>query len=237
MGALQDRFRRALEHAAKNPTELARAVGIKQPSVHQFLRGKAQRWRYTLDAARFLGVRPEWLENGSGPMVGVGGKPIKSLTHGSKDASDSTEHVVELDVRAGAGGGGIGPGLADSDGEGVISDDATKGRWLLPPEYLRELGIRSARAFVVEVKGDSMAPTLESGDRVMVDMADKAPSPPGIFALWDGLGLVVKRLDPILDADEPRVAIISDNPKHRAYERTMDEIRIVGRVVWRASRM
>lgn len=244
MGALQKRFREALASAkttgrpVNNPTRLAKALGITQPSVHQFLTGKAQRWRHTLDSARHLGVRVEWLERGSGPMLDDDPPAITTRRRGDTVTDSQSRSVVEIDLRAGAGGGGIAPSLAESAGDRVISTEITKGHWQLPDDYLRELGVRPARAFVVEIKGDSMSPTLESGDRVMVDMEDRTPSPPGVFALWDGIGLVVKRLDPVLDdGDDPKIAIISDNAKHRAYERTMAEINIIGRVVLRASRM
>lgn len=220
-----------MTYARTSQGKLARAIGIRQPSVSAFLASDARVWKYTPAAARFTGVRVEWLERGTGPMTDDYQLSTPSVT------DFQSILVPEIDVRAGAGGGGLAVALAESTGEQEISNEITKGNWQLPADYLRDLGIRPSRAFVVEVKGDSMSPTLESGDRVMVDMGDRAPSPPGVFALWDGLGLVVKRLDPILDGDEPRVAIISDNPKHRAYERTMDEINIVGRVVLRASRM
>jgi hypothetical protein len=57
-------------------------------------------------------------------------------------------------------------------------------------------------------------------------------SPPGIFVLDDGMGLVAKRLEHIPNSDPPAVRVISDNPLYPAYERTADEIRIIGRIRW-----
>jgi phage repressor protein C with HTH and peptisase S24 domain len=49
----------------------------------------------------------------------------------------------------------------------------------------------------MHVEGDSMMPTLHDGDIVLVDLARRAPIPPGIFVLHDGMGLVAKRLEHI----------------------------------------
>ena len=80
-----------------------------------------------------------------------------------------------------------------------------------------------------------MAGVLESGDKVIVNVADRAPSPPGIFILWDGLGRVAKRLEYLEEHDPPLVRIMSEQPRYRTYERTPGEVNIVGRVVgvWR----
>ena len=85
---------------------------------------------------------------------------------------------------------------------------------------------------IMHVEGDSMAPTLLDGDTVLVDMTRRAPNPPGIFVLDDGMGLVAKRLEHIANSDPPAVRVISDNKHYPEYERTADEIHIVGRIRW-----
>ena len=54
-------------------------------------------------------------------------------------------------------------------------------------------------------------PTVLDGDIVLVDLGRSAPTPPGVFVLYDGMGLVAKRLEHIPNSDPPRVRIISDN--------------------------
>jgi len=63
-------------------------------------------------------------------------------------------------------------------------------------------------------------------------MTRRAPNPPGIFVLDDGMGLVAKRLEHIANSDPPAVRVISDNGFYSPYERTADEIHIVGRIRW-----
>jgi phage repressor protein C with HTH and peptisase S24 domain len=244
MGALQKRFREALAYAkatgraVQNPTQLAKALGLKQPSVHGFLKGSSERWKQTPDSARLLGVRLDWLARGEGPMLDEEADQARfTSARASGEVTELQSQLVpEVDLRAGAGGGGL-AALSEREGEFAISDDVTKGHWLLPPDYLRELGVRPARAFVIEVRGDSMAPTLESGDRVIVDMADNRPSPPGVFVLWDGIGYVAKRIEPVRPSEPLRYRVASDNPHHTPYEILEDEAKIVGRVIWRAQRI
>lgn len=84
----------------------------------------------------------------------------------------------------------------------------------------------------MKVEGDSMEPTLFDGDTVLVDLDLKAPNPSGIFVLDDGIGLVAKRLQHVPNSDPPAVRVISDNKHYPKYERTADEIVIIGRIRW-----
>jgi len=77
-----------------------------------------------------------------------------------------------------------------------------------------------------------MAPTLEDGDMVMVDTGRTSPSPPGIFILDDGVGLVAKRVDAVPHSFPQQPPLPPDNPAYSNYQRRIDEVRILGRVVW-----
>ncbi|MCZ4279782.1 LexA family transcriptional regulator [Kiloniella laminariae] len=150
-----------------------------------------------------------------------------------------SDSVAEIDVRGGMGGGGEAGVAYHPDGKGDVSiADDIRGNWSLPSEYLRtELHVQPTAARIIEVQGDSMTPTLVSGDRVMIDINDQRPTPPGIFALWDGFGVVVKRIEHIPNTDPPLLRISSDNANHAEYQRTFDEVNIIGRVIWYGRRM
>jgi hypothetical protein len=85
---------------------------------------------------------------------------------------------------------------------------------------------------IMHVEGDSMAPTLLDGDTVLVDMTRRAPNPPGIFVLDDGMGLAAKRLEHVPNSDPPAVRVIFDNGFYSPYERSAEEIHIIGRIRW-----
>lgn len=154
-------------------------------------------------------------------------------------AREDMESVIEVDTRAGAGGGGFWSteNNETNDVGYIVSADVKKAEWMLPTMYLRQyLGIYSRNAKIIEIAGDSMAPTLMSGDRVIIDLSQRNPSPPGMFAIWDGVGVVCKRLELLTNTDPHRLMLISDNPKNLTYERTAEEVNIIGRVVWYARR-
>lgn len=71
MNTLQDRF----QHAMKGPPKvsqaaLARACKVSPPTVHAWVKGDAEtlKGENLMNAAKRLGVRPEWLASGKGPM-------------------------------------------------------------------------------------------------------------------------------------------------------------------------
>jgi phage repressor protein C with HTH and peptisase S24 domain len=77
-----------------------------------------------------------------------------------------------------------------------------------------------------------MAPTLTTGDRVIIDTGHKSPTPDGLYAIRDTFeGIVVKRLQMVRSAQPARVKIISDNPNHATEEVQLSELEIVGKVL------
>jgi phage repressor protein C with HTH and peptisase S24 domain len=95
------------------------------------------------------------------------------------------------------------------------------------------LPYKSKHFAVINVAGDSMEPTLQPEERVIVDMSVNNYARPGIYVLrWDGC-LYVKRLE-----KEPMgpLHIISDNPSVPSWKIDMRpdsqlEITILGRVI------
>jgi len=82
-----------------------------------------------------------------------------------------------------------------------------------------------------------MAPKLEHDDLVMVDCSQQTPSPPGIFILYDGVGLVAKQIEIIPNSVPQKLLIRPENPAYRVYQRRIDEIQIIGRVIWFGRRL
>ncbi len=107
-----------------------------------------------------------------------------------------------------------------------------KDNWRIPIEYLNEINLQPQTVCIIEALGDSMHPTISNGDKVIIDTSDqgKKPSPDGVFAIWDGIGVAIKRIE-IIPASTPQmVKIISDNPKHSSYETQANSCHIIGRV-------
>jgi hypothetical protein len=147
--------------------------------------------------------------------------------------------VPEIDVYGGMGAGGIATqGYAFVDGNHYPAD-SVRAEWLFPAQFLEgDLRAKRNRAHVIEVRGDSMEPTLLSGDRVIVDTSHNRPSPDGIYAIEGPLGdVVVKRLQVIRASDPLAVRIISDNPRQAEEVIEIECLRVIGRVAGRITRM
>ncbi len=135
--------------------------------------------------------------------------------------------VREIDVRASAGAGAVNDGFVE-----------TKAQWVFPEAVIRyELRANPKTLRMITIDGDSMEPMLSSGDRILIDTAQRVPAPPGIFVIWDGIGLVAKRVEHKIDSDPPSLIIKSINPDYETYERYAQEVHIAGRVIWAARRL
>lgn len=134
--------------------------------------------------------------------------------------------IPEIDVRASAGPGALLEGFEE-----------TKDVWYFPDAMIRhEFRAQAESLRIITIDGDSMEPVLSSGDRIMVDTSQRVPVPPGIFVIWDGMGIVAKRIEHILSSDPAKLRIMSVNPDYETYERDAEEVHVIGRVVWSARR-
>lgn len=148
--------------------------------------------------------------------------------------------IKELDTRAGAGGGGTGAVASSKDGHLIFPEDVTRPEsWYIPDAFLRDqLRLTSERALIIEVIGDSgydpsnphVMGSVFSGNRIVVDTADRDPAQPGQFAIYDGNGIVVKTASVVYDSDPIKIRLSSRNPIYQPYDVLADEGRIIGRV-------
>jgi len=158
----------------------------------------------------------------TGGLGAAGGALVLRGVNLVNHAVDRGEKADKLDVSAAAGGGRA--------GDDIPCDDTAIA---FPPTLLRRITAAPTSGLrLITISGDSMTPTLEDGDMVMIDTGRTSPSPPGIFVLDDGVGLVAKRVDAVPNSFPQQLRLSSDNPAYSNYQRRIDEVRILGRVVW-----
>ena len=134
-----------------------------------------------------------------------------------------TVNIPEVMVEASAGPGAL-------TGEHV----EVESYWTLPRNMFRR-GSRTALESVriVRVRGESMEPELSGGDRLVVDTADRDPATGVLFVLWDGNGLVVKRIETVsADGGPQTFRLKSANPRYADYDCLAGDVHIAGRVLW-----
>lgn len=236
METLAARIQWALDQSDRNQSDLAKAVGVTRNSVSQWITGKTEPAAASLKkAAVYLKVDVHWLATGEGQPRRGRSAEAESSVDSDLGLRDVDGAILEVDVRAGAGGGGVPIEAYVTDGNGnSYHAEGIRDRWIIPPAIVREmLHATPTHIRVFEVIGDSMEPRLQEGDRVFIDVRYRVPSPEGIFALWDGYGVVIKRVQVVRGSDPLRLRIISVNSQYEPYEATTEEVNIIGRYAGR----
>lgn len=126
-----------------------------------------------------------------------------------------------------------------SAGSGSFIDTEYQVASLAFPEgYLQRITRANPRDLaVISVKGDSMTPTLQDDDVVMLDLTKRDLSYDGLFVIRDnGDALLVKRIGRA--SRSGHVSLISDNRDHYpSVERALTDIDVLGKVLWKGGKV
>lgn len=213
---MHERLRVRIRQLGMNVAEVARTAEVNRSFVYDILRGRSQvpNLEKLTRIAAVLNVDQDWLLSGKGKVKGD-----DPITEAYENAFVAVQYV---NANPSMGGGR------------VVEDEESSGRdFHFRRAWIRDrLKAAPSMLRVMKVLGDSMMPTLNDGDTILIDLNQRNPTPPGVFVLHDGMGLVAKRLERIPMSDPPRVSIISDNPRYSPYECTSEEVNILGRVRW-----
>lgn len=209
-----DVFRR-LDALGLKQRHLAAAIGIEENKLSKTKIGERQ-----FKAPELLAAR-DWLEQQEATRSKM--PRVQSDTPPTLKSEDGSVPLRHLDLSLSMGDGTT---LEDYYEEGVFEFDAA---------LLRRISRAPAyRLIVGQGVGDSMMPTLLNEDMVIFDTTQTVLN--AMDKIWAisiyGQG-AVKRLRRI-SAD--RVLVISDNPTVGSHEYPVEDVRILGRVIWSARR-
>ncbi|WP_235048508.1 S24 family peptidase [Halomonas sp. PBN3] len=141
---------------------------------------------------------------------------------------------------------GPGPGMAAValyDVEGAAGDgrslegERVEGELYFPEAQLAALGVSPGQVAGVKVRGDSMEGTLDDGDWVLVDLANRDPRRSGVFLLWQSGERRIKRVQRLPGG---ALQLISDNthyPPEMIRPEDMRDVEILGRCEVRIGRV
>jgi phage repressor protein C with HTH and peptisase S24 domain len=208
---------RLLNERGVDYARLSEKIGRNPAYIQQYIKRGSPRRLAEEDRARiaaYLGV----------PEAMLGG-PVQRVAAAPRARANDMVLVPKLAIGASAGAG------ASIDGEPV------EGEVAFDPKWLRGLGADPRALSIIRVEGDSMAPTLNDGDDILVDGGDTAARlRDGIYVLRMDDVLMVKR---IARAPGPgRISVISDNVQYRSWDDLpMTAVQLVGRVVWTGRRV
>lgn len=212
-----ERLRDAMERAQINQSQLARKVGVKQPSIARLLTGETKTTKAIDLIAQVLGTTSAHLRGeDEEPLARARDRRLGFRGAEPEEGGDLVK-VQEIDFAYGLGG--------------AYMDQPVKARtmtfsrkWLRnftdsPTEYL----------YFAQGIGDSMEPRIHSSDVVLIDTHDRTPKGGDlIWACAFGQVAMIKRLRPMPDGS---VKILSDNPNVPPETAHDGELHVLGRVV------
>lgn len=215
MATLSERLTSLMYEKGISQAELARLIGIKQPSVFKILSGETRNPKKILEIATALNVDPHWLKTGEGDP-----DPSYRIVEVSEPQNPNTVRIDILDVEASAGNGAY---LSPTE-QGLLSQEFDL------TFFRQQFGRADAKHLkLITVKGDSMAPTLESGDLLYVDISENYFSADGLYVFTFDGQTFIKRLQKV----GKEMLVISDNPTYKEWTFTQDDdVFIHGRVIF-----
>jgi hypothetical protein len=208
---------RLLTERGVDYARISQVIGRNPAYIQQYIKRGSPRRLAEDDRARiaaYLGVSEAML-----------GGPVQRVASPARVRGPGMILVPKLAIGASAGAG------ASVDGEAV------EGEVAFDPKWLRDLGADPRALSIIRVEGDSMAPTLDDGDDILVDGGDAAARlRDGIYVLRMDDVLMVKRV--ARAPGQGRISVISDNPHYRSWDDLpMASVQLVGRVVWTGRRV
>lgn len=185
---------------AKSDADLARYLGVSTPVVSGYRQRQTVPLEQCVKIAERTGVSLDWLILGKGEMRGGSG--------GAAEFDDADAVWVPLyDVEVSAGSG------IEVYGERIIQ------RVPFAKSWLHSEGLYARHLACLPVHGDSMEPTLQHGDIVLVNHEKTRGD--GVFVIRMGNALRVKRLQWLATGD---LRISSDNAIYEPEQVNPDDL-------------
>jgi phage repressor protein C with HTH and peptisase S24 domain len=194
--------------------DLARAVGVSDNAIYKWVSGRGQPSMMSLvNLSKAAGVSVEWLATGRGAP-----SKAKVEHHVAESAATTSRGSQQIAVERGV-----------PQNQQIVDYLSFRPDWL---QRALSLDLRSMA--LVEVIGDSMSPTANGGDVVLVDVRETRFRHDGIYVLHTGGDLAVKRLQRQPDGT---LMIRSDNPAYESYAVKPEEVNVMGRALWVGGRL
>lgn len=201
MKTLADRLKALLDEKGWSQATLAKEIGVAQPSIFKILSGQSRNPRRILEIATALGVDPNWLKTGEGS------REVSLVV-----SEPSAEHNVKVDhlsVSAIAGYNGF----SNEDYPDII-----RSIYFSEIGLLEIIGRRSSEGiYLINIPTDSMAPTINKGDIVFVDVSINAYVGEGVYVFDLNGETYIKRLQRIPTGV---IRALSDNPLYPPFDIT-----------------
>jgi transcriptional regulator with XRE-family HTH domain len=179
-----NRIKELRELHKESAEELGAAIGKSQPTISKWENMPNLKYEFAAAVAKHYNTTPE---------VVLGREKFNK---------ELMAQIDIIDAKACCGNG------LENYCENVI------GKHLIPQSELSLLTSTTPKKIkMIKVEGDSMTPTLYSGDMVLVDISENYPSGDGLYVLRIGDMLMVKRIQ--INPFDNSIEVKSDNPVYQ----------------------
>ena len=225
-------IREALKRKGSNPSRFAKEHGFSVNAVRYILEGRPPSSRRLAEVCEALGlefyVGPPRLPEGKRIDATELANELDRLAIEARRIADEAEGTpTEIDQNVLYVSAPRYEVLAAAGSGTEVLDESVKGYLGFNKTWLREQSLSPTNLAVIEVRGDSMDPTLHDGDSVLLDMRSLQLKDGGIYTLRREGELLVKRLR----RQSNDWLIVSDNLAYPV-ERLDENVDVLGRVVW-----
>ena len=196
---------------------LARTVGVSDNAIYKWLSGRGQPTVANLIALAQAGhVSVEWLATGH-----EGSSVNRTSEAGTVQVGD----YVLLPRHS----------LSTSAKEEPITSEQIVDYLAFRLDWVKaRLNTEARDLLLIEIVGDSMSPTLEDADLVLVDLKEPRFKHDGLYVLRRECDLAVRRVQRRADGN---LLVTTDNAAYESLIVTRGEIRVVGRAIWISRRI
>ncbi|WP_439571198.1 XRE family transcriptional regulator [Sphingomonas sp.] len=207
------RLDRLIAARGTSQSEVARAIGVSQPTIGRLISGETRETGKIIELARFLKTTPEYL------IGEVESPDLAAPAFAAPEDAAAQLDLVPIDEIS----------LEFGMGATLMDDDHEVVRRYVPADWIAHFTkshpslLRFARG-----RGDSMYPTILDGDLVLIDMGEtRLTRQDEIWAVGYGDLGGLKRLRSV---GRGTIKVMSDNASVSDEVFGMEEIRLSGRV-------
>ncbi len=209
-------------------------------NFNERLRAEVERIGVSELARRIGGTRNtlyNWCEKGNIPLdklmlLGQHGVDVQYIVLGLVDSAQNIEQKNETlfdgmfslipvyDVQVSAGHGAFAHGVTEASSALAFRND-----------WLAARGLKKEHLLVMQGRGDSMYPTINDGEYMLINSAAKDPMDGHIYVIRSGDMIWVKRVQRNLDSS---LLLISDNKAYPPMPLVLDtaaDVEVVGKLV------
>lgn len=229
-----DRVREIRSRLGLSQSALAKKANVSQAAISKIENNETDNSKYIMQVAEALNASPEFLIHGDEYVRSRSGSLSDFIIIGGEKTGQppsQNEYILvpQFDIYGSCGSGSI------------IDAVEVKGGLVFSREWIREQGLPNPDDLrVIYAKGDSMYPSIEDGQVLLVNPHESTPKSNKVYFLSMGDQYYVKRLVNMLT----HWVIRSDNPDKIQYpditlsaDDLMKKVSIEGRICWKGGTM